>query len=260
MSLSYEERRRKIVEDLTKHEQVKVPLLAEELGVSMETIRRDLERLDQEGVLKKVYGGAVLARSNAPEPPFEQKKLLHLNEKQAIGRLAASLVEDGDNIMLGNGTTPLEMVRHLSARTGVTLVTHSVPVLTLALEVFPGRILFIGGEVNRGQQTANGPLAENMLGQLKVNKTFISAGGVSSVDGITDYDLHEASISRKMMERSQERIILADHSKLGKSMLAHVCPLDAASIFVTDGALSPEWRSLFAERGVEVLVAGSAAG
>lgn len=254
-SLSYEERRVKILEKLAQEEKVRVPLLAEELNVSSETVRRDLDRLDKEGKLKKVYGGAVQSRSDSWELPFEQKRRIHEAEKCAIGRAAASLVNDGDSVMLGNGTTPLELVRHLAGKKNVTLVTHSAPALILAMEVFKGRIIFIGGEVGTHQKSANGPLAEAMLQQLKVNKAFISAGGVSSVDGITDFDLNEASISRKMMERAEETIILADYSKLGKTTLAHICPLQDVSMIVTDANCPDEWRKMLAERGIELLIA-----
>lgn len=255
MSLSYEERRIKILDQLSRDEKVSVVQLADELNVSSETIRRDLDRLDKEGKLKKVYGGAVKFRTDSWELPFEQKTLLNPEEKKAIGRAAASLVDDGDSIMLGNGTTPLEMVKYLAYKKNVTLVTHSAPVMLLALEVFKGRIIFIGGEVDVSQKSANGPLAEGMLQQLKVNKTFISAGGVSSVDGITDFDLNEANISRKMMERAEETIILADYTKLGKSTLARICSLNEVSIIISDRKCPDEWRRKLSESGIELMIA-----
>lgn len=257
MSLTFEDRKKDIMSKLERDGKVGVPELAELFNVSSETIRRDLDRLDKEGLLKKVYGGAVKSRSYAIEPPFDQKTILHPGEKDAIGALAASLVSDGDSIMLGNGTTPLAMIRHLAQRKNVTLVTHSVPVLLAAMEQFGGRLIFIGGEVNVHQRTASGPLAELALKQLKVNKTFISAGGITQADGITDYDLYEAHIARQMAERSEALIVLADHSKLGKSTLAHICPLKSISALVTDAGCSAEWRELLDENGVELLIAGT---
>lgn len=255
MSLSFEERKKKIMEWIVQEEKVQVPVLAEKLNVSGETIRRDLDRLDKEGKLKKVYGGAVKASSDSWELPFDLKTSMNATEKRAIGKLAASFVEDGDSIMLGNGTTPLEIIRFLSEKKNVTIVTHSAPAMLLAMEQFPGRIIFIGGEVNVSQKSANGPLAEWMLDQLKVNKSFISAGGVSSVDGITDYDLQESNISRKMIERSDDVFVLADHTKMGKTTFAHICPLEDVAVIISDSKCPEEWKRTLGDRNVELWLA-----
>ncbi|WP_223067517.1 DeoR/GlpR family DNA-binding transcription regulator [Paenibacillus caui] len=255
MSLSFEERKKKILEMLAIDEKVQVLQLADVLGVSTETIRRDLDRLDKGGKLKKVYGGAVKAGVNSWEPPFEQKTAINTEEKRAIGKLAASLVEDGDSIMLGNGTTPLEMIRHLGDKKRVTIITHSAPVVLLAMEVFHGKIVMIGGEVNISQKSANGPLAEWMLDKLTVNKAFISAGGISFEEGVTDFDLNEASISRKMMQRAEDVIVLADHTKLGKATFAHICPLKEISVLVTDKRCPSKWQQALAEEQVQLLIA-----
>ncbi|MCL6458704.1 MAG: DeoR/GlpR family DNA-binding transcription regulator [Gorillibacterium sp.] len=255
MSLSYEARKKKILALLEEDERVQVPVLVENLNVSSETIRRDLERLDREGKLKKVYGGAVKTTPDSWEPPFEQKTDINAKEKRAIGKLAASLVEDGDSIMLGNGTTLIEIIRHLEGKKNLTLVTHSAPAMLLAMELFQGRIIFIGGEMNVSQKSANGPLAEAMIQHLKVDKAFISAGGVSAIDGVTDYDLDEANLSRIMMERSQMAIVLADHTKLGKTTFAHICALKDIAMLITDKQCPEEWRELLASRNVELLIA-----
>lgn len=255
MSVSYEERKTTILERLEAKERVHVIELAEELNVSTETIRRDLERLDREGKLSKVHGGAIKAGTDSSEPPFEEKTSIHAAEKRAIGRLAASLIRDGDSIMLGNGTTPLEIIRFLTDKKNVTLVTHSAPTMMAALETFGGRIVFVGGEMNVSQKTAGGPLAEQMLRQLRVNKAFISAGGLSAEGGLTDYDLQEASLSRSMMEQADEVIVLADHSKLGRSTFARICGLDEVSLIISDRSCPEEWRRLLADKEIELLLA-----
>ncbi|MBW5448675.1 DeoR family transcriptional regulator [Cohnella sp. CFH 77786] len=255
MSLSFEKRKRRILERLSMEGRVEVPVLAEEFGVSTETIRRDLERLDGEGRLKKVYGGAVRVRADSLELPFDEKRLLHADEKAAIGKFAASMVKEGDTVMLGNGTTTLEVIRHLTGRSNVTIITHSTPALLLALEAFPGKVIFVGGEVNKRQQSTEGPLAELVLSRLRVNKAFISAGGVSLTDGITDYELSEANISRKMMERADETVFLADSSKFGNSTFASVCSLDDVYTMVTDAGLDDAWRREMAEQNIRLWIA-----
>ncbi|WP_027416662.1 DeoR/GlpR family DNA-binding transcription regulator [Aneurinibacillus terranovensis] len=255
MSLSYEERKKTILERLAREERLPVPVLAEALNVSSETIRRDLERLEKEGKLKKVYGGAVLARSDSWEPPFDKKTMINIKEKRAIGKLAASLVEDGDVIMLGNGTTPLELIRYLDGKKNVTLITHSAPAMLLAIEVFKGRIIFIGGEVDVSQKSTHGPLSELTLRHLKADKAFISAGGVSIIDGITDYDLNEAYMSHMLMERAEQLIVLADHTKFGKTTLAHICSLKNVSTLISDTYCPEEWKQTLAGQEIELLLA-----
>lgn len=255
MSLSFEERKKTILEQLERDEKVQVISLAEQLNVSTETIRRDLDRLENEGKLKKVYGGAIKTRLEAWEPPFIQRTGTNRKEKSAIGKLAASLVKSGETIMIGNGTTGLEVIRHLSGRDDVMIVTHFIPAMLLAMEMFKGKIIFAGGEVNMTRQSATGVLAEAALKQFKVNKAFISAGGISLVDGITDYDLNEASISRTMIERAEEAIILADHSKLGKTTFAKIAEIHEASIIITDNKCPETWVNQLRQKGIDLLIA-----
>ncbi|SEL88729.1 DeoR/GlpR family DNA-binding transcription regulator [Paenibacillus sp. OK003] len=241
MSLTYEERRHTILNQLATQGKVQVQVLADLFQVSTETIRRDLDRLEKEGELRKVYGGAVRVRSGMIEAPFQKRAQLQLNEKQAIGVAAASLIEDGETIMLDNGTTTLEIMRQLRHRSQVTVITNSVPILTCALEEFAGKIIFAGGEVTPVVQASTGPIAHELLSQFKVNKAFISAGGVSLTDGITDYVLEEALISRKMMERAEEAILVADHTKFGRSTFAQIAPINQISMVITDSGCPTEW-------------------
>ncbi|PYI51839.1 DeoR/GlpR family DNA-binding transcription regulator [Paenibacillus flagellatus] len=255
MSLTYEERRKTILRQLSEHDKVQVQPLAELLGVSTETIRRDLDRLEKEGRLSKVYGGAVANRMALREAPFPQRAEERRAEKAAIGKLAASLVREGETVMVDHGTTMLELVNHLRDRADVTIVTHSVPVLLLAMERFAGRVFFAGGEANPGLRFVSGPMTERQLGELKAHKAFLSVGGVSSVDGLTDYDWNEASVSRRMLERSEEAIVLADHSKLGRTAFARIAGLRDASAIVTDAGCPAEWKEQLEQAGVRLWIA-----
>ncbi|WP_438347502.1 DeoR/GlpR family DNA-binding transcription regulator [Paenibacillus sp. FA6] len=256
MSLTYEERRQTILAQLDIDGKVQVHALAKLFNVSTETIRRDLDRLEKEERLRKVYGGAVRMRSEITEPEFLKRSQMHQNEKQNIGKLAASLIEDGETVMLDNGTTTLEIMRHLKDRADVTVITNFVPILTCALEEFKGTVIFAGGEVNASNQAATGAIAHHLLDQFKVNKAFISAGGVSLSDGITEYNLDEALLSRKMMQRAEESILVVDHSKFGVTTFAQISPIEHISMIVTDSGCSKEWIDAIRELDVEILVGG----
>lgn len=254
MSLAFEDRKRTILKKLVVERKIYVPDLAETLNVSSETIRRDLDRLEKEGKLRKVYGGAVLADVDISEPTFEQKSSINQGEKRAIAKAAASLIEDGDIIMIGNGTTPLEIIRYLHDKKNITLITHSAPVLKLAIETFKGKLIFIGGEVDSKQQSTHGPLAEIALKQIKANKAFISAGGISVEGGITDYDLNEAFMSRLLLERSEELIVLADHSKFGNTTFAQICELKRATAVVSDWTCPLEWKEALEKQNIHLML------
>ncbi|NQX62762.1 DeoR/GlpR family DNA-binding transcription regulator [Paenibacillus qinlingensis] len=254
MSLTYEDRRLTILHHLEMEGKVQVHHLSELLTVSTETVRRDLDRLEKEGKLRKVYGGAVKMRMEMVEPPFLNRVQMMKPEKAAIGQLAASLVQDGETIMLDNGTTTIEIVPFLSDKTNVTLITNSIPILNLAMETFRGRIIFAGGEVNQECRAVTGTLVDQLLDQFKVNKAFISAGGISLTDGITDFHLAEAVISRKMMQRAEECILVADHSKFGLSTFARVAKLEEISMLITDVGCPIEWVDTIEGLGIEVRI------
>lgn len=254
MSLTYEERRQTILAQLSTEGKVQVHALAEIFNVSTETIRRDLDRLEKEGRLRKVYGGAVQTRSEWIEPTFIKRSEMYRSEKQAIGKLAASLVKEGETVILDNGTTTIEIMRHLKDRADITVITNSVPILASALEDFQGRIIFAGGEVNINYQAATGAVAHQMLDQFKVNKAFISAGGISLSEGITEYNLDEALLSRKMMQRTEEAILVADHSKFGVTTFAQIAPIEQISMIVTDLGCTEEWVEALNKLDVEVLL------
>lgn len=255
MSLSFEERKKTIIESLDKDEKVQVRALASLLHVSDETIRRDLDRLERDSLLRKVYGGAVKADFHARELPFDQKTAINEKEKQDICRAAASFIKDDDVIIIGNGTTPLEIVRYIKNKDSITIITPSLPVVLLAMEIFNGRIIFIGGELRKNQKYTSGPLSEGMLHYLKANKAFLAAGGISTKNGITDYDLYGSSISRKIMKRSEEVFILADHTKFGKTTFAYMCPITEASMVITDQYCSEEWQEVLANNHIELFIA-----
>lgn len=258
MSLTFEDRKTTILDQLDKEGKVHVHRLAKQLNVSTETVRRDLERLEKEGRLRKVYGGAVRIRVEQTEPPFFKRSLMQQQEKREIGALAASLIKDGETILLDNGTTTLEIMRAIKDRAQVTVITNSVPILNYALNEFRGRIVFAGGEMDPRVQAAVGPVVHRTLDEFKADKAFISVGGVSLTDGVTDYDLEEAAVSRKMMQRAEESFIVADHTKLGVTTFAKICPLENVSVLLTDASCPQEWVKGLREREVEVMMGARA--
>jgi DeoR/GlpR family transcriptional regulator of sugar metabolism len=246
MSISSEERKRVIVEQLKLEGQVKVPELSLRLTVSEETVRRDLVLLEREGLVKRVYGGAVLTKPSNFEPPYLQRQKVKAEEKERIGRAAATLIESGDTIAIDVGTTTLELAKAIAGRDQITILTNSLAVAYHLMESlnsgrFTGKIIVIGGELNPQQQSMSGTLGESVMSQFRVDKAFISIGGISLKRGISDYDLGETSMSRQMVEAASQTIVLADDSKLDKEAFVEIVPLRKVHAVVSNVAPPREW-------------------
>ncbi|MHA7967428.1 DeoR/GlpR family DNA-binding transcription regulator [Paenibacillus sp. CAU 1782] len=252
MSISSENRKIVILEQLNREGQVKVPDLSQQFAVSDETVRRDLLFLEREGLVKRVYGGAVSTKPKRPtslEPPYLQRRKEMSKEKEWIGRAAASLVESGDTIAIDVGTTTLELAKALCNVERVTILTNSIPVANQLMDShssgkFTGRIFVVGGELNPEQQSMTGSMSEIMLSQFRVDKAFVSVGGLSISRGISDYDPGETGMSRKMVEAAYQTIVLADESKLDKEAFVEIAPLSRIHTIVSNAAPSKEWISV----------------
>ncbi|WCN39277.1 DeoR/GlpR family DNA-binding transcription regulator [Aneurinibacillus uraniidurans] len=243
-----EERKHEILNELKSIGKVKVVDLAKQFNVSEETIRRDLTMLEESGLLKKVYGGAIKTTFQSGEPPFTQRTTVNQAEKIKIGQKAAELISDGDVIVIDVGTTTVEFARSIQNKDNITILTNSIPVSAVLTESlnqkkFTGEILLLGGQIDPKQQSVSGRLTEQMLNQFNIDKAFISAGGVSIKNGVSNYHLNEALVSRTMVDVSKQIIMVADHSKLGVDTFCKVCPLEKVDVIVCDQSLPKTWES-----------------
>ena len=228
--------------------------MGEELGVSGMTIRRDLEVLERSGVLRRTRGGALSAARSTVDRPYDERRQLETDAKNQIGKLAASLVEEGDSLFLSSGTTSLALARHLAGRERITVVTNSIQAIS-ELADKPGiTLISTGGRASREGGHLSGTLAEQALAQFRVRKAFIGASGVTP-EGVTNSSLERASIDRLMVEGAAEIYILADHSKFGQVSLALVAPLEDVTALVTDDGLVEADLVWLREAGVSVRIA-----
>ncbi|MFD0693446.1 DeoR/GlpR family DNA-binding transcription regulator [Paenibacillus sp. GCM10027628] len=247
MSVLSLERKNFILDRLQAYGKVNAAELAKLMDVSMETIRRDLDMLEKEDLLKRVHGGAVKINFQLGEPPFYQRKDVSLENKKKVAQKAAQLVRDGDTIVMGGGTTILEMAHALRGVNKVTILTNSVPTSHTLLDslnqgLFHGKVILLGGELNEEQYSTSGSVCEKMLDLFCVNKAFISPGGIS-LSGVMEYTLEESSISAKMIQVAKEKIILADHGKIGAEALCKFAQLDQINVIVCDQQAPQSWNS-----------------
>lgn len=251
-----QERRNQIAELVAQKHTIKNAELMERFGISIETVRRDLEYLEQQGCLQRVYGGAVLKTSLGSEPEYNSRAKDHAEEKSSIAMAGARLVEPGDSIFLGVGTTVQAMAQYLKNIPDLTAFTNSLRTAVALSELAECSVVLTGGQLRSKELSLSGfPAEENML-HFNVNKAFLGIGGITEA-GVTDFHIGEAKLHRQMIENADQAIILADFSKFGVRGMTNVCPLTAVDIVVTDHRTAPKYVEQLGQLGIQVIQTAS---
>jgi DeoR/GlpR family transcriptional regulator of sugar metabolism len=251
-----QQRQTLILEHLGRAGGVRVSDLVQILGVSDMTVRRDLEVLEQRGLLDKVHGGATLRRDGSTdEPGFQAKSVRELVEKDAIGRCAVELVEPGNAVAVTAGTTTYTLARHLAQVPDITVVTNSVPVANVFFEADLGQTVLLTGGLRTVSDALVGPVAVGALHDLHVDLVFMGVHGMDTTAGFTTPNLMEADTNRAMVAAAGRLVVVADHTKWGTVGLSRIARLEDASVLVTDSDISPSAREALSERVGELIVA-----
>jgi DeoR/GlpR family transcriptional regulator of sugar metabolism len=225
--------------------------LAESFGVSEMTVRRDLHALARAGTLERVHGGAVHSER---EPGFSQIEVERFDVKDRLGAAAASLVEDGQTVMIDIGTSTLQLARHLHGRR-ITVVTTNLAVVEELLPDPDIELVLPGGIVRRNYRSLVGVLAEDSLRQIKSDILFLGTSGVDLDVGVWDTTMVEVPIKRLMIAGAAEVVLIADAAKFSMTGMVRVCGPESISHIVTDAPLPASARSAVDAAGIEVTVA-----
>jgi DeoR/GlpR family transcriptional regulator of sugar metabolism len=233
-------RKAELAEYVAAAGQVTVPELVKHFDVSADTIRRDLDRLDEKGLLIRTHGGAMsLSAAPRVDTTMDVRLRLQAAAKERIGALAATLVENDSVLMINAGTTALAVIRNLSGHHGITVATNNLRIPAEA----PGeaiRSLYVfGGSVNLTAQATIGPVAfPSAPGsdglEIQSDLAIIVVGGVSVTSGYSTSNLHEAAMMNEMLDRATRVAIVADSTKVGRRLFAQVAELGRADYFVSD--------------------------
>ena len=251
------DRREQILTLLKKDGSVKVVDLVKRFGVSIETIRRDLEALEMEGFLRRVYGGAVRESRRSEETLLQDRMVQNAAEKERIGKAAAAFVQDGDVIGIDVGTTTLEMARALLTRDlRIIVITNSIQIAATLSASEKIEVILIGGRVRHGELSVGGHmLTEANMRLFQTDKLFLGVGGITDKFGITDFREEETAFRRIGIERTKEVYALADHSKFGVTAMYHVCDADRIHTVVTDAGTGRDMISALRMKGAQVVIA-----
>lgn len=247
------ERRGAIAQLLQEQGVVRVADLSARFGVSPSTIRRDLQKLAQQGLIVRGYGGAT--RRDGREEGAELVGDPLADEKAHIGRAAANLLTSGETVFLGAGSTILAVAHALAGRADLTVITNGLSVAAYLAAHSDVELVVVGGLVHRGGSAMTGHLTEQALEGLHADKVILSVQGISTPDGLTSDDLSQVRMAQMLLETAPEVIVVADHTKFGRACTAHIAPVDRADVIVT-GREAPDatlWE--LAELGVKVVLA-----
>jgi len=222
--MEYSPRHGQILTLLKEEGTISVGELARRLGVSLETVRRDVKPLAARGEVVRMHG-AIGLPSVVSEAPFERRMRENRPAKEAIARLAASTIRDGESIMLDTGTTTSLLARALLDHRRLTVVTNSSDIARTLATVNGNKVYMAGGELRSDSGAALGFSAIEFVSRFSVDHAIISAGAINALTGVMDYDLEEAQFGQAALSRGRRRVVVTDASKFGKKGLVRVCAL-----------------------------------
>ena len=251
-------RSERILEELLRNGEVAVDRLARQLHVSEATIRRDLTELEQQGLLRRSHGGALPVAPLLYEPfrhvsSFQEQEQQCATEKRRIGLLAAGLIADGEIIAIGAGTTSTQVARSIRHRKGITVLTNALNVAMELSHLAEIRVCMTGGYLSGDWFALVGDVALRHVGEMFVDKVFIGVDGLHPEHGLTTNYPDQAAIHRAMMRQARQRIVVADHRKIGVIGTTLIWPATDFNVLITDKTTTDKALAPFAAKNINVL-------
>jgi DeoR/GlpR family transcriptional regulator of sugar metabolism len=248
------ERQLKIRQMLESRDFIDSETLCSELDTSESTVRRDLDALAQEGIVKRVYGGAVSVQSSLNHAfDYAVESVRFSDEKNSIAKLTAGLIEDGQTVILDGGSTVAAVAHELSSKS-LHIVTNSLPIAESLESLRNIELTLTGGYLDTRLRVMLGPFCEQMLGAIRADAVIMGIGGINE-SGLSNNNTLVVGSEQKMIKVASRVIIVADHTKFGRAGMIPVAPLTAVHTVVSDAELGSEYVALLRNNGIEVLLA-----
>ncbi len=249
------ERQQSLLDVLHKNPGLRVPEIAELLGVSEGTVRNDFNSLEGDGRLKRVHGGAILTKQNQfQNNSFLQRFNQNIDEKTAIAREAAKLVSDGDSIFLDASSTAYYLALALSERVKLRVMTNGFEVARELASNSTNSVIIVGGVVSNDSSSVTGLLSEQIIADMHFEKSFFSCSGFSIERGMTEVHFEEAQLKRKAIESSKQIFGLIESSKLGHEDLTPFVKSDQICCIYTDSGISQEWHDRISQNEISLQI------
>ncbi len=247
------ERRNEILSKLSTEGKVLVADLAKEFDVTEETIRRDLEKLDNDGLARKTYGGAVKNESFNIDLPFHVRKQTNVESKQKIAKMIGDMINDGDYIMLDSSTTALCVIKNILQKKNITLITNSIEILLELCNKPEWNVLSTGGMLKEGGLSLVGYQAEKMISGFHVDMAICSCKGIDEENGVTDSNERDAEIKKAFYKSANKRVLAVDSSKFDRASFVKVCGLSDVDTIVTDTDPGQIWAERLKQNNIELI-------
>ena len=252
--LSIAERHKYILDTLNTNGFIKVSDIAKEMDVTLVTIRKDLKYLEGKKLLYRTHGSASPVNPHASDVDLALKEKMRIDEKQRIAEAACKLIEKDDSIIIASGSTVHTFAKALKPIGHLTVVTASLNSSILLNTKNDVEVIQLGGIVRKNSFSVIGDFATIILGSLPCSKLFIGVDGIDFENGITNSNIEEAILNRKMMEASMRTIILSDSSKFGKRGFGKICGLDQVDVIITDSGIPGSTAKAIEELGIELII------
>ncbi len=248
------ERRNAILAKLSVEGKVVVSDLATMFSVTEETIRRDLEKLDRDGLACKTYGGAVKNDSFKIDLPFHVRKQKNVESKQKIAATISGMIKDGDYIMLDSSSTALYVIKNILSRKRITLITNSVEILLELCNQHDWTIISTGGTLKEGGLSLEGYQAERMIEGYHVDLAICSCKGIDSVAGVTDSNERDSQLKKAYFAAAKKKILAVDSTKFDIRSFVKICDIKDLDYIVTNEDPGENWKNVIEQQGVELVV------
>ena len=232
--MNIEERHQIILNSLRKYGKVSIREMNDVLHVSDMTIRRDLNDLENQGLLRRVYGGALSEPSLSYEPPFDIRYENNKENKEIISREVASIINEGETIIIDTGTTLYHVAKSLKGMRNITVFTMSLRIAELLSEEKGISLIVSGGKVRHGEKSLVGEQAIESLQDFIFDKFIMGIAGIHPEYGLTEYNVEDALVKKAALSSSKSCIVVADSSKIGRIAFKKICPLEDIDILITD--------------------------
>ncbi|CQR56329.1 DeoR/GlpR transcriptional regulator [Paenibacillus sonchi] len=246
------ERRKKIIDLVHQDKRVLVSDLSRMFEVTEETIRRDLEKLEKDGILSRTYGGAMLNRHTNEDLPFVTRNALNTDMKRNIALKALDLINDGDTLMVDPSSTAFEFLKLLGNKNNLTVITNSINILH-EFASSGMNIISSGGSLRHRSLSLVGPVAHDTIRRYNVDTAVISCKGIDMERGVTDSNEPECELKKYMLRQAQKVVLLADHTKFDKTAFTRLVELSSIDVLITDRRPAESWLTRLAEENIEVL-------
>ena len=248
-----EERYNKIYEIIKEKEIVKVSGLVDILQVSIDTVRRDLEHLESEGILKRVHGGAISQLDLNKKNDYGIREVEFKKEKEDLAAKTIHYVTEGQAIALNSGTTTIEVAKQLAKSFDkLSIITNGLKIVEVLKEKTNFNIIVPGGILDHEEYSLFGPKCEEEIAQYNIDIAFLAVNAISLEKGITDFRLNEVGVIEQMMKSSRKKIVVADSSKFDKVSYINVCELNDIDLVITDSNARPEIIQKYEDRNVNI--------